>query len=94
MRLHAEILSHVHASSEVKPGNIYPAKGGKGDAEYWLVVAVSSSGAHLIGFNKEGIPCSTASYLKSAMRERPVICRVDLSEVVIKDIGHVVVKKN
>ena len=85
MRLHASVLSAVHEQSEVKPGNIYPAKGGKGDTEYWLVIAVSPTGAHLIGFNKEGIPCSTASYLKSAMRERPVIGRVDLGEVVIKE---------
>ena len=85
MRLHASVLSAVHEQSEVRPGNIYPAKGGKGDTEYWLVVAVSHTGAHLIGFNKEGIPCSTASYLKSAMRERPVIGRVDLGEVVIKE---------
>lgn len=85
MRLHANVLSAVHTQSEVKPGNIYPAKGGKGDTEYWLVIAVSDTGAHLIGFNKEGIPCSTASYLKGAMRERPVIGRVDLSEVVIKE---------
>jgi hypothetical protein len=85
MRLHASVLSAVHEQSEVKPGNIYPAKGGKGDTEYWLVIAVSTTGAHLIGFNKEGIPCSTASYLKGAMRERPVIGRVDLGEVVIKE---------
>lgn len=85
MRLHANVLTAVHAQSEVVPGNIYPAKGGKGDTEYWLVIAVSATGAHLIGFNKEGIPCSTASYLKSAMRERPVIGRVDLGEVVIKE---------
>ncbi|WP_215414692.1 hypothetical protein, partial [Escherichia coli] len=82
---HACVESAVHEQSEVKPGNIYPAKGGKGDTEYWLVIAVSPTGAHLIGFNKEGIPCSTASYLKSAMRERPVIGRVDLGEVVIKE---------
>ena len=85
MRLHANVLSAVHAQSEVVPGNIYPAKGGKGDTEYWLVVAVSATGAHLLGFNKEGIPCSTATYLKGAMRERPVIGRVDLGEVVIKE---------
>lgn len=85
MRLHANVLSAVHAQSEVVAGNIYPAKGGKGDTEYWLVVAVSATGAHLLGFNKEGIPCSTASYLKGAMRERPVIGRVDLGEVVIKE---------
>ena len=86
MRLHANVLSAVHAQSEVLPGNIYPAKGGKGDTEYWMVVALSPSGAHLIGFNREGIPCSTASYLRGALRERPVIGRVDLGELVIREI--------
>lgn len=84
MKLETSTLAQLSAVSEVKPGNIYPAKGGRRPGtEYWLVVAVSDSGAHLIGFNKEGHPVSTASYLKSAMRERPVIGRVDVSSVVI-----------
>ena len=40
----------------------------------------------MIGFNREGIPCSTASYLRGALRERPVIGRVDLGELVIREI--------
>jgi hypothetical protein len=71
-------------ASEVVPGNIYPAKGGrKPGTDYWLVVAVSQNGAHLIGFDNEGNPVSTASYNKSAMRERPVIGRCDLSGLVL-----------
>ena len=84
MKLETATLSQLAATAEVKPGNIYPAKGGrKPGTEYWLVIATSDSGAHLIGFNREGEPVSTASYLKSAMRERPVIGRVDVSSVVI-----------
>ena len=71
-------------ASEVVPGNIYPAKGGrKPGTDYWLVIATSDNGAHLIGFNKDGEPVSTASYSKSAMRERPVIGRCDLSGLVL-----------
>lgn len=82
MKLNTNTLAELSAVSAVVPGNIYPAKGGrKPGTEYWLVVAVSDSGAHLIGFNKEGEPVSTASYLKSAMRERPVIGRVDLANL-------------
>ena len=84
MKLQTEALVMLRESCEVVPGNIYPAKGGrKPGTDYWLVVAVSDHGAHLVGFNNEGEPVSTASYTKSAMRERPVIGRCDLSNVFI-----------
>ena len=84
MKLQTEALVMLRESCEVVPGNIYPAKGGrKPGTDYWLVVAVSDHGAHLVGFNNEGEPVSTASYTKSAMRERPVIGRCDLSDVFI-----------
>lgn len=77
-------IDMLRNASEVVPGNIYPAKSGrKPGTDYWLVVAVSQNGAHLIGFDKEGNPVSTASYTKSAMRERPVIGRCDLSGLVL-----------
>ncbi len=85
MRLETTTLATLQDKSEVKPGNIYPAKGGrKPGTDYWLVIAVSATGAHLIGFNKDGEPVSTASYLKSAMRERPVIGRVSIEGVMLK----------
>ena len=85
MKIDTSTLSSLKANSDVLPGNIYPAKGGrKPGTEYWLVIAVSDSGAHLLGFNENGEPVSTASYLKGAMRERPVIGRVDIGKVVLK----------
>ena len=84
MKLKTESIVMLRESCEVVPGNIYPAKGGrKPGTDYWLVVAVSEHAAHLIGFNSAGEPVSTASYNKSAMRERPVIGRCDLSKVLI-----------
>ena len=84
MKLQTEGLDVLREACEVIPGNIYPAKGGrKPGTDYWLVVAVSENGAHLIGFNKDGDPVSTASYNKSAMRERPIIGRCDLSALVL-----------
>ena len=84
MKLKTEAMVMLRESCEVVPGNIYPAKGGrKPGTDFWLVVAVSEHGAHLIGFNKDGEPVSTASYTKSAMRERPVIGRCDLNNVFI-----------
>ena len=84
MKLQTKSLTNLREACEVRPGNIYPAKGGrKPGTDYWLVVAVSANGAHLIGFNNDGEPVSTASYNKSAMRERPVIGRCDLSNLEI-----------
>ena len=83
MRFAHDLLTKAKENSDVVPGNIYPAKGGRKSpgTEWWLVVAVSDTGAHCIGFDERGHPCSTASYLKGAMRERPVIGRCDLSAV-------------
>ena len=53
MKLNTNTLAELSAVSAVVPGNIYPAKGGrKPGTEYWLVVAVSDSGAHLIGLRR------------------------------------------
>jgi hypothetical protein len=88
MKLQTERMVMLREACEVVPGNIYPAKGGrKPGTNYWLVVAVSANGAHLIGFNNDGEPVSTASYNKNAMRERPIIGRCDLSnlEILVKE---------
>ena len=47
MKLETNILSQLSATAEVKPGNVYPAKGGRRPGtEYWLVIATSDSAAH------------------------------------------------
>ena len=83
MRFAHDLLQKSKEQSDVLPGNIYPAKGGRKSpgTEWWLVVAVSQAGAHCIGFDERGNPCSTTSYLKSALRERPVIGRCDLDAI-------------
>lgn len=86
MKLAAEALKTVKAKSDVVPGNIYPAKGGRSTpgTEYWLVIAVYETGAHVIGFDAEGNPVSTASYGKHALRERPLLGKADLSKLTIE----------
>ena len=86
MKFSPDLLSTAKCESDVLPGNIYPAKGGRGSpgTYFWLVIACSDNGAHLMGFDDQGNPCSTASYLKRAMRERPVIGRVDLNKIVLE----------
>lgn len=86
MKLATEFLATLAANSDVLPGNIYPAKGGskRPGTEYWVVIATSQTGAHVIGFSKDGEPVSTASYLKGAMRERPIIGRCNIEKLLIE----------
>lgn len=83
MNINPSTLKRLKDSSDVLPGNVYPAKGGRKTpgTEFWLVVATSDSGAHCIGFSADGLPVSTTSYLKGALRERPVIGRINLEAV-------------
>jgi len=85
VRLAHDLLQKTKEQSDVVPGNIYPAKGGRKSpgTEFWLVVAVSATGAHCIGFDERGNPVSTTSYLKNALRERPLIGRCDLDAVTL-----------
>lgn len=86
MQLATQTLQALKAESDVLPGNIYPAKGGRRNpgTSFWLVVAVSNTGAHCLGFDDSGNPVSTVSYTKGALRERPVIGRVDLSKLILE----------
>lgn len=83
MKLNPELLHLAQQKSDVLPGNLYPAKGGRKTpgTDFWLVVAVSETGAHCIGYSRDGNPVSTTSYLKSALRDRPVVCRVNLTSL-------------
>lgn len=84
MKFKTEAMVMLREACEVVPGNIYPAKGGRRPGtDYWCVIAVSGTAAHLIGFNSDGDPVSAASYNKNAMRERPIIGRCDLSHLVL-----------
>ena len=81
MKLSVNALASLKEGSDVVPGNVYPAKGGRKTpgTEYWLVVSVSQTAAHCIGFDAQGDPVSTTSYLKGAMRERPIIGRAKIN---------------
>lgn len=83
MKLSQNLIQQV-AGQDVAIGNIYPAKGGKKDStNVWLVVALTEHGAHLLGFDKEGNISSTASYLRTGLKTRPVLGKVDLSKLVL-----------
>ena len=56
----------------VQVGDVYPAKGGRGDTRFWLVLALTNSekSAHLLGLNAAGEVVSTCTYGTFAMAER------------------------
>ncbi len=86
MKLDTTLLNKIVHETDVLPGNVYPAMGGRKTpgTEFWLVISVSNTGAHCVGFNAEGYPVSTTTYLKSAMRSRPVVARVNLDVFVLQ----------
>jgi len=65
---------------EPQLGYVYRAKGGS-PTRFWIVLAVSETGrtVHLLGVDEDGIPCSTTSYNKRAVLDRPLVGVVDLS---------------
>jgi len=56
----------------VQVGDVYPAKGGRGDTRYWLVIALTNSerSAHMLGLDIAGEVVSTASYGVHALEDR------------------------
>ena len=86
MKLHKSFIGVLREQSDVTPGNVYPAKGGSKSpgTEYWLVVATSTNGAHCVGFDAEGNPVSTANYLRGALRERPLLGKVNMSSIILE----------
>lgn len=86
MKIDKELLKYVAEKNDVLPGNIYPARGGRKSpvTAFWLVVGCSANVAHCVGFNAGGEPVATITYLKSALRQRPLVRRLDLSAMVLR----------
>jgi len=67
---------------DVAVGDVFPAKGGKGDTAIWIVAALRSNSAYLLGVNRDGEIVSTTSYGLHALRDRVVIGRcTDLTDL-------------
>ena len=47
---------------KLRVGNVYPAKGGKGDTKYWVVLAIRNDAVHMIGLDKDGAITKAQSY--------------------------------
>lgn len=69
------------ASPSPKPGDIYPAKGGRsyeGSAtRFWLVMSVRGNMVHCLGLSGSGDVITTTSYGVSVFERRDVIGRCE-----------------
>lgn len=85
MKLDLQLLETIQ-QQEVRVGNIYPAMGGRKNpgTEYWLVLRLTEHGAVMLGFDKDGEVSGAASYLRNAVRSRPVLGRADLSKMTLE----------
>lgn len=63
-------------------GYVYRARGGY-PTKFWVVVAISETERtiHLLGVDELGNPCSTASYNRRAIVDRPLVGITDLSGI-------------
>lgn len=57
-------------------GDVYPAKGGRGDTIYWIIVGTTMrGGCAVLGIDGEGQVISAQSYNASAFKDRPLLGR-------------------
>lgn len=57
-------------------GDVYRAKGGRGETKFFVVVALTGRMAHALGLNWEGDIVSTTSYGCEVFAARDVVGRV------------------
>lgn len=56
--------------SRPEVGDVYRAKGGRGETRFWLIVCITNQTAHALGLNAEGEIVSTTSYGLHVFAER------------------------
>lgn len=65
-------------------GDVYRAKGGRGETKFFVVVAIVGRVAHALGLNREGDIVSTTSYGCEVFAARDVVGRIPgLSEMTL-----------
>lgn len=73
MRFDLENIPEEKLGGNIKVGDMYQAKGGRGDTAAWVVAAVRGDTLHMLGIDKSGEIVSTASYGAHAMEGRTCI---------------------
>lgn len=83
MKFNVQDLNRDYLDGQPQVGDVYAARGGPPTIA-WVVVALNESGraAYLLGIDRNGDVCSTVSYTIRVLEERPLIGRVDMSEMV------------
>lgn len=66
---------------EVKVGDVYNSKGGRGGTKYWCVVAQKGRVSHMFGLDEAGEIVSSTSYGTHALVGRQLVGWVELPEV-------------
>jgi|GEM_PF-2706845 len=57
-------------------GDVYRAKGGRGETKFFVIAAIVGNTAHALGLNREGDIVSTTSYGTHVFAGRDLIGRV------------------
>jgi hypothetical protein len=65
-----EALNAEIRKNELRVGNVYAAKGGKGTA-FWVAIALHGDSVSLLGINREGGVVSATSYYRSVFEGGP-----------------------
>ena len=62
-------------SDDIRVGDVYPAKGGRGGAVYWIVVGISGEwkSAKVLGIDKNGEVVTATGYNFHTLQDRPRI---------------------
>lgn len=64
---------------ELKVGNLYPAKGGRGSTKYWLVISRNGTACPVLGLDKDYNIVSAHTYASYAMEARTPIGWIDIT---------------
>ena len=77
MKFNLKDIPKDRLDGKIKVGDMFPAKGGRGDTAAWVVAAVRGDTLHMPGVNTDGDIVSTSSYGAHAMEDRVCIGRCE-----------------
>jgi hypothetical protein len=78
MRFTPKLQQEIPPRRYAKVGDVYPAKGGRGENRFWVVIAVNKNHyAACIGIGEEGQVTSCQTYGAWAFEDRPLVGRCE-----------------
>lgn len=77
MRFNLDKIPKEKLDAKPTVGDIFAAKGGRGDTAAWVVAAVRGDTLHMLGVDKDGYIVSTTSYGIHTMENRTCIGHCD-----------------